>query len=125
VIENNLVNNVASGLNLYDTPGARIINNTIWGTGDFGLRMSQMFNEMNGVVLANNIIDKSWTTAAWLAVDVANKVDGNPLFGTLFELTSTSPALNTASATYAPATDRLGRPRVGAPDVGSQERQGL
>jgi len=41
-----------------------------------------------------------------------------------FHLRSDSIAINAGSATYAPTTDRDGRARVGAPDVGAYEYQG-
>ena len=125
VIENNLIHTSASGLNLYDTPGARIINNTIWGMSDFGLRLSQLTGEMRSVVLANNIIDKSFTTSTWLSVNAGNQIGGNPLFLAGYQLGVGSSALNVASLAYAPPADRLGRSRYLIPDVGSEERQGL
>ena len=38
-----------------------------------------------------------------------------------FDLTSGSPAIDAGSAQYAPATDRTGQPRTGAPDAGAYE----
>jgi hypothetical protein len=40
-----------------------------------------------------------------------------------FHLRADSVALNVGSATYAPARDKEGNPRVGAPDAGALERQ--
>jgi hypothetical protein len=123
VIENNLIHGVASGLNLYDTPGARIVNNTIWDVGDFGLRFRELPgvpDAMDDAIVANNIISKSWADTSYLAVDEANLVDGDQLFARGYELTADSPAVGAGSARYAPATDGLGRERVGAPDIGVQ-----
>jgi hypothetical protein len=39
------------------------------------------------------------------------------------ELLAGSSGIDAANPGYAPSLDRLGRPRVGAPDIGSQERQ--
>ena len=38
-----------------------------------------------------------------------------------FHLTAGSPARDAGSAQYAPATDREGKPRSGAPDAGAYE----
>ena len=122
IIENNLIHDTASGLNLYDTPGAQIINNTIWDVGDFGLRLSQIRGNMGGVVVANNIIQKSWATQRYMAVDASNQIDGDPMFLDGYELSATSRAVDAGNAAYSPAADRLGRDR-GAPDVGAHERQ--
>lgn len=121
VIENNLVHDTASGLNLYDTPGARIINNTIWAVRAFGLRLSQIKGHMGDVMLANNIIQKSWAGSTHLAVDVANQINGDPLFLADYELSADSPAVDSGSTVHAPSTDRLGRSRS-APDIGAHER---
>lgn len=121
VIENNLIHDTLQGLNLYDTPGARIVNNTIWNASTFGLRLRSLVGQQGGIVLANNIIQNSQAASTFLAVDVANLVDGSPLFGPGYELTADSPAVNAASAQYAPATDGLGRARVGEPDLGARE----
>ncbi len=121
VIENNLIYDTASGLNLYDTPGARIVNNTIWDTGDFGLRLTQMKGEQRDVVLANNIIDVSWASPTYLASDEANLIGGDPLFTGRFELGAGSPAVNAAAPAFAPSVDRLGRSRGARPDIGAHE----
>ena len=39
-----------------------------------------------------------------------------------FHLTASSPAIDAGTALYAPATDRDGRARTGAPDAGAYER---
>ena len=75
VIENNLMvrlSNVA--LNIYDAPGVRIVNNTIWNTG-LGLRLNdlpQVDAKMKRAVLVNTIIDtqrKPLVLTKWLWLD--------------------------------------------------------
>lgn len=125
VVENNLVHDTLQGLNLYDVPGAKIVNNTIWTARTFAVRLRSQFGDMSDIVAANNIFEE-FEGRSLVTTDVANLVGGDPLFAAdgSYELTAESPAIDAASATYAPETDRLGRSRVGSPDIGAHEYQG-
>ena len=139
VIENNLMvrlNGIA--LNVYDAPGVRIVNNTIWDATT-ALRLGdlpEVAAEMTGAVVANNILCEMWATPNQMAVEDHNLIGVRnpereygphdlflpPLFAPAGqpdgELDWDSPAIDAADPTLAPETDRLHRLRVTASGQG-------
>jgi parallel beta helix pectate lyase-like protein len=133
VIENNLMVRLSGiALNIYDAPGARIVNNTIWDTAA-ALRFNDLPEvpvEMSGAVVANNIVDRLWFGPEHVAVEdhniIGTRTPGtaygpNDLFGEPgfvsqrlldYRLGRSSPAVDSGAAEYAPATDREGRRRL-------------
>ena len=135
-IENNLMvrlNGIA--LNIYDAPGVRIVNNTIWDT-TIGIRfrdLPEVPGAMTGAVLVNNIIDKLAISPAHVRVEDHNLIGKrkpgyrygpHDLFGAPgfvsprqrdFRLRPGSRAIDSGLFAYSPPRDRLGRKRVDAP----------
>jgi len=145
-----LQNNVFSerddfAIRTFSTPGARIINNTAWQTGNGGIDVRDRMNDVNapstGLVLANNITSNLLVDPAArfayrdhnLAVKgaIAGPGDayGTPAFENAaagdFRLKAASPGLNAADAGHAPVLDMRGRVRVDAADLGAVERGGI
>lgn len=142
VIENNVMVRLSGiALNIYDAPGVRIVNNTIWDTGA-ALRFNdlpEVASEMSGAVVANNILDRFWFGPEHVAVEDHNLIGerkrgtpygphdvfGHPGFAGAdsldYRLSPSSPGVDTAAARYAPRTDAHGEQRIGAPDRGALE----
>jgi hypothetical protein len=132
VVENNTMARFASYcFRASGAPSARIVNNTFWGCPNGillddaqGTNSSEDITptptQMDNVLLVNNIYPTVSGGASY-AAKAANVT--KPLFEDGFELAATSPGVDTADRAFAPATDRLGRPRVNGPDAGSLERQ--
>ena len=78
----------------------------------------------------NMVVNSSSNTLGRLYEDSDYHDEGfnltsDPLIGDDFHLLSGSPAINSANATYAPATDKDGNARVGTPDRGAYEYLGI
>jgi hypothetical protein len=156
VVENNLViGSDISGIQvqLWDTPGARVVNNTIWGSrpGWPGLRFADLTTccgMPSGIVLLNNIVDHfAEGNEAWFSAEDhnlfaegpqrgAHDIDAAPIFTGDYELAPNSPGIDAGTSSGTPAADRLGRPPVDDPaipnrgsgspptkDLGAHERQ--
>jgi parallel beta helix pectate lyase-like protein len=145
VIENNLmVGGYGGGIQLQMkmTPGARVINNTIWNSGYNALRFAPQSGDPTGLVLENNIIDKLESDdPAWFAeadynliasgplrgahsirarptfTNPAVRRDGyfrNPIVGN-YQLAPGSPGIDAGTSTDVPAKDRRGVDRFDDP----------
>jgi parallel beta-helix repeat protein len=150
VIANNVVeHNLARGIQLYQSPSdARVVNNTVVGNGKAGIQFGDATARVtaaNNVVVGNEYGIRSagltgtgniardnllWANARGdLALADGLALSGNliadPLFqgATDYRLTSPSPAVDRASAAFAPPADIGNRPRPlgAAPDLGAYE----
>ena len=125
---------------LINVPGAQIVNNTVW----FSRNGIRLHGDTTGVVVANNILDfvsadradmvsRSTNNVIGRAVGAypvsATDLRGEPTFvdptepGN-YDVLGASFGIDAALPALATARDRLGRPRVGPPDVGAYEYQG-
>jgi hypothetical protein len=139
VIENNVMVKLSGiALNVYDAPGARIANNTIWDTGA-AVRLNdlpEVAGAMRGAVVVNNILDRLWFGPEHVAVEdynlIGERKPGTPygahdLFGgpgfasPNYRLSPESRAVDSAAAAYAPGGDARGQERVHVPDRGALE----
>ena len=133
---------------VYDAPGAKIVNNTFWQESDDWPRAlivgSGGLSSPAGSIIRNNIIDKyDLKDAAGVDQDYNLIGDGPrrgrhdllglPRFGRGWQLAARSRGIDAGTATGAPARDRLGRPRhddpavadrgTGHVDIGAEERR--
>ena len=133
VIENNLMVRLHGiALNIYDAPGARIVNNTIWDiAAALRLRdLPEVAVEMKGAIVANNILDKLWFKPGHVAVEDYNSLGtrepttpygpndlfGNPGFVSPrvldYRLRRRSRAVDWGTGQYAPWRDRERQRRI-------------
>jgi hypothetical protein len=142
IVENNLIVRLSGiALNIYDAPGARIVNNTIWDTKG-ALRFNdlpEVAGEMKGAIVANNIVDNLWLGPEHVAVEDYNVIGSrkqgmrygpHDVFGTPrfvgsdtldHRLLENSPGVDSAGSRYAPSTDFERNPRIGRADRGALE----
>lgn len=142
VIENNLMARLAGiALNIYDAPGVRIVNNTIWDTTT-AIRfrdLPEVAAEMKDAVVVNNILNEAWFSPSQLAVEDYNLI-GTPLDGVTYgphdrfvaprfadpanldySLLPDSPAIDSGTSRFSTSRDRLGRRRI---DVRARRNRG-
>jgi hypothetical protein len=133
VIENNLMVRLdAIALNIYDAPGARIVNNTIWDTAvALSFRdLPEVAVEMKGATVANNILEKLLFEPGHVAVEDYNLIGTrqpatpygpNDMFGEPgfvsplaldYRLGRGSRAIDSGASQYAPSRDREGQHRI-------------
>jgi len=133
VVENNVMVRLhAIALNIYDAPGARIVNNTIWDTGAaLSFRdLPEIAVEMKGAIVANNVLEKLRFETSQVAVEDYNLIGAreratrygpNDLFGKPgfvsplvldYRLRRRSRAVDSGASQYAPRGDREGRRRI-------------
>ncbi len=135
-IENNLiVPDKDWGLNLFNAPGAKVVNNTVWGAGN---TESLIFRDIDGVAptrdaqVFNNILYRFTADPAMFALEDYNLVvnglrggthdiAGPPRFADQpsgdFRLVGGSPGIDAGLSTGAPDRDRTGQTRVDTPAI--------
>jgi hypothetical protein len=141
VVQNNVFAGRDFSLRVFSAPGIRIVNNTVWGTQSspgtgIDLRPPVAGNlPTTGAVLENNIVNRLYVTSATTYRGGHNLIARGPrkgphdLRGTPrflnspydWRLAPGSPGIRAGSAAGAPRRDRLGRPRSGRPDLGSDQ----
>lgn len=136
-IENNVFARLDSAaMNLWDAPGVRIVNNTVWDThSGVLLRDDPAVPATTSATVASNVLDNLESPAAHLAYEDYNLIArnlvpsnaprgphdllGDPRFispTTLdYRLAAGSPAIDAAMSDLSPALDRAGRGRVDDP----------
>jgi hypothetical protein len=132
-IENNLFARLFGwALNLYDAPGLRLINNTVWDTRGGVLLREAPGNPatMEDVIAVNNIFDRFSAAPRMLALEDYNligtgsrrgrhDISGSPLFRSPrrvdYRLRARSPGIDAGLSTRAPRRDRLGKRRFDDP----------
>lgn len=147
VIENNVLLGREFALRTFSTPGARIVNNTIWGTSNSagsGLTINDRSGKANdrstGMVLSNNVLKRLQVGGpVSFAQRDHNLIRSGPLAGPHdrqgtpafvdagggdFRLAPGSPGVDDADARQAPPVDAEGRLRHPRPDVGAFEATG-
>lgn len=146
VISNNVFLGPDFGIRSFSTPGARIVNNTIWGQStstysglDVRDRQGTANDRSTGVVLANNVVkvlhvDPAVEPGAWTANLVASgtrgpaDLAGTPSFADLAagdaRLARGSAGVDAAAPAHAPKVDIEGRSRSARPDTGAYELPG-
>jgi len=140
IVENNVIE-ATNGHAINGPVGANslVVNNTF--TGAYGIRVrwkeprdSSSANSA-GALVWNNVTPQGLSVEDGVAEDynLASTSNRPPAAHTIiapvtlladYELPACSPGVNSADPARAPATDGLGRARVGAPDRGARERQG-
>jgi len=132
---NTITNNTGYGLEV-DADGSggvpdnfvlNLSNNIIYGNqvASSGSDDVDLDNQSDG----NMVVNSSNNSIGQLYEDVTYNDNGgnlttDPLMGDDFHIRSGSPAINSANAALAPATDKDGNARVGAPDRGAYEYLG-
>ncbi len=133
IIENNLmVRMPGTALNIYDAPGVRIVNNTVWDV-EIALRFNDLAEvpaAMEQATVANNILQSFYFGTGQVAYEDYNLIGqrsdartygphdylGAPIFRSPvaldYGLTSDSPGVDSANGDLASATDYLVRPRA-------------
>jgi Right handed beta helix region len=129
VMRNNVIHNtIGYGVNGPPGPNGLIINNTFAHVGSDpdarGGTITQTVKDFPthspGAVAANNVTEGHLSCA----VTCHHNFEADPFpFEGDFELPAGHAGVNGADPALAPATDQLGRERVGAPDAGARERQ--
>jgi hypothetical protein len=136
VVENNLMARLSGiALNIYDAPGARIVNNTIWDT-TAALRFNdlpEVAAEMRGAIVTNNILDEVWIGPDHVAIEDHNVIGrrkarthygqhdvfGKPGFVSPYlldyRLSRHSRAVDSGASQYAPRRDLERRRRIDIP----------
>ena len=133
VIESNTIVRLRGiALNIYDAPGARIVNNTIWdiATALIFRDLPEVAVEMDGAVVANNILEKLRFEPSHVAVEDYNLIGdreratpygphdlfGKPRFVSPraldYRLRRRSRAVDSGASQYAPRRDRERRRRI-------------
>jgi hypothetical protein len=138
VVENNLMLGATGGgiqAQMWDTPGARVINNTIWNSRLGGLRFAdetETGGTPSGIVVKNNVVDKyTEGSSAWIAEENyniimsgprrgAHSIGTAPTFDANWGLASGSVGVDAGSSTGTPIVDRLVRGRVDDPNVANK-----
>ncbi len=145
VVNSEVTNNLVyqwrgAGITIAGTTNTTVDNNTVWDGGGGSAsafvisakNQPSVFGNTN-VRLANNILNKMQLKNGGTrpAIESHNLVrtggggyallTGDPQFTTGYRLKSTSPAINTANARYAPTVDRDKLPRDSQPDRGAYE----
>jgi hypothetical protein len=122
-------------LNIGNAPDAMIVNNTIWNAAH-GIKLSGTYTRAS---LYDNIVSRLEPATGTIAAEAYNLIANGPTSGARdirsgdprfmsqtqpdYHLTAGSPAVDAGSNAFAPALDRDGRQRVGAPDLGAYEFQ--
>jgi hypothetical protein len=139
---NNVVQGVnKNGLLVYAHPsgsgtatGVTFMNNTVYGNTRYGVRIDWPSTRASGILARNNIATGNgygdWSVASGSAAAADHNLWGtDPLFENVaagdFRLRAGSPAVDTGSATGAPAVDFAGvpRPQGAGFDIGAHERR--
>ncbi len=144
-VANNLIHHWrGKAVLLHGTESTSIVNNTVAMSGPLTDPLAAPSltvygpagaPQNNGAKIWNNVLDRLWVDAAVKPAYVgancirmggtSSDVQSNPLFvDTIgFALSAISPCINIGiNAWETPPTDRLGNPRIGAPDAGARER---
>lgn len=128
VIMSNVFSGYDFGLRLFSAPGARIINNTVWGmstgagTGLDILDRTGVAAHNTGLVLVNNIAKRlDIAGAVGLSRSDHNLVGGDPKLTSDLRPSPASSAVDAADPAEAPSVDARAEPRDGLPDIGALE----
>jgi hypothetical protein len=134
VTNNEMTQTPGWALNFTTTPGATVVNNTVWAAAH-GIMLN---GGSTRVTLYNNIVSRLEAAKYTVVADDYNLIAVGPMKGlhdkrgdprfvsqTLpdYHLTAVSPAVDAGWDAQAPLLDRDGLPRIGAPDLGAYELQ--
>lgn len=122
------------GIGVFDSPGTRVVHNSLWMGGQYGTGIEYRFPDTTGVVIANNFGDTSvWARDGAGGGTVTNNVSTavasdfiSPSTGDL-HLSGTAIAALDKVPVHADAPadwDGEARPAGGAADLGADERGG-